>query len=732
VLRRLFAAALPVAAVAFAWASLESAPERLLLVAAAGATLLGAVPAQLRSRAAVAGSVLIGLTLVLAGSTPTVLRAMGSRGLRDFYAVTLPFDALAHPEMHVLVVLAGSLFGLVIAVTAGSRPFVAAAVTAGGVAWPATILPARNTLAMGVLALLAALWPVVVAGVRDRRGLVAGAAVLACVVVVAAVAAGAGARPSTAALDWESWDLFGGTRAGQTVALVWSSNYGGIDFPAKKTTVLRIVAPRRALYWRATTLDSFAGDRWVEALYGTALSGATRTLPRDDLLPAGASSRRDWVKQEVEVRALVDDHVIAVGQPMEIAAGSDRRIRYLSGGVMRAPGGLGQMRRYTVWSYAPRPTPATLVRSPPAYPPALERYLDIGRTTVPPFGAPGRTAAISAVFGNELYEQLWPYEASWREARRLTAKARSPYEATIAIERWLRSSGGFTYDEHPPAPTGLPPLADFLERTKRGYCQQFAGAMALMLRYLGIPARVAVGFTSGTWKDGAWTVTDHDAHAWVEAWFAGHGWLAFDPTPGRGTLSATYTNASDSADAIRALGTGRFFGLGARTRTARARGVAREEQPGGRSVHWSLIVPFSAFVVALAALVLTKSLRRYRRYATGDPRGRAAAARAELAAFMRDQGSPVAGTASVAELAVELRSLGVGSDAFAAAFSRARYGPLAGAAAAADDTRKELRRVLAILRTRLGPRRRIRGFLAVRSLRAPGPGRQASAWREAK
>ena len=83
--------------------------------------------------------------------------------------------------------------------------------------------------------------------------------------------------------------------------------------------------------------------------------------------------------------------------------------------------------------------------------------------------------------------------------------------------------------------------------------------MALMLRMIGIPARVAVGFTAGTWKGGVWTVTDHQAHAWVEAWFAGHGWLAFDPTPGRGILSAVYTLASDSADAVAALGTGRFL-----------------------------------------------------------------------------------------------------------------------------------------------------------------------------
>src|SRR5207247_838152 len=109
----------------------------------------------------------------------------------------------------------------------------------------------------------------------------------------------------------------------------------------------------------------------------------------------------------------------------------------------------------------------------------------------------------------------------------------------------LRSTGGFTYTTHPPR-QGPAPLVDFVLHTKRGYCQHFAGAMALMLRYLGIPARVAEGFVSGTYdqKTRTWTVTDHDAHAWVEVWFDGYGWLPFDPTPGRGYLSAAYSVSS--------------------------------------------------------------------------------------------------------------------------------------------------------------------------------------------
>ena len=114
----------------------------------------------------------------------------------------------------------------------------------------------------------------------------------------------------------------------------------------------------------------------------------------------------------------------------------------------------------------------------------------------------------------------------------------------VAIETWLRETGGFTYDESPPTPAGAPPLAHFVADGKRGYCQHFAGAMALMLRMLGVPARVAAGFTSGTYEDGGWTVTDHNAHAWVEAWFPGYGWLPFDPTPGRGSLAASYSASS--------------------------------------------------------------------------------------------------------------------------------------------------------------------------------------------
>ena len=86
-------------------------------------------------------------------------------------------------------------------------------------------------------------------------------------------------------------------------------------------------------------------------------------------------------------------------------------------------------------------------------------------------------------------------------------------------------------------------LMQFLTETKTGFCQQFATAMAAMLRSLGIPARVAVGFTRGDYDEGSglYTVSSHDAHTWVEVRFPTYGWIPFEPTPGpRNPAAATY------------------------------------------------------------------------------------------------------------------------------------------------------------------------------------------------
>ena len=118
-------------------------------------------------------------------------------------------------------------------------------------------------------------------------------------------------------------------------------------------------------------------------------------------------------------------------------------------------------------------------------------------------------------------------------ANRVTESADTPYEKALLLEAHLRSAYGYSLDlkgtpDHPD------PVAMFLFDIRRGHCEYFASAMAVMLRRLGIPSRLINGFRSGEYNrlSGHWTVRQYNAHSWVEAWFAGVGWVAFDPTPG--------------------------------------------------------------------------------------------------------------------------------------------------------------------------------------------------------
>jgi transglutaminase-like putative cysteine protease len=127
-------------------------------------------------------------------------------------------------------------------------------------------------------------------------------------------------------------------------------------------------------------------------------------------------------------------------------------------------------------------------------------------------------------------------------AQDVTAGKASAFDRALALQAWLSSTGGFNYTLQAPAVLTAPQLVNFLTYTKHGYCQQFAVGMAVLARLLGIPARVVIGYTSGSRQhDGSWLVTTHDAHEWPELYFSGFGWLRFEPTPsgadGQGTAT---------------------------------------------------------------------------------------------------------------------------------------------------------------------------------------------------
>jgi hypothetical protein len=271
--------------------------------------------------------------------------------------------------------------------------------------------------------------------------------------------------------------------------------------------------------------------------------------------------------------------------------------------------------------------------------------------------------------------------------------------------------------------------------------------MALMLRYLGIPARVAAGFTSGVYDRSTheWTVTDHDAHTWVEAWFPHYGWLPFDPTPGRGTLGGTYTTASlhfDLSDGLLAVaqhlkrpgsfnlrrlkGGGRAHAGAAGKTKAPAKATASGARIGALL---RLLILVAAVVVA--AIVLFKLAVRKRRYLTRDPRKLARACVRELADFVADQGASVPPSATLRELSGLVKGeFGVSASAFVAAAAEARFGPATGARYAARSARQELRSLRRELRAVLTRTERAVGLVSLRSFFGAGINGRASESRD--
>ncbi|MFD0890081.1 transglutaminaseTgpA domain-containing protein, partial [Streptosporangium algeriense] len=158
---------------------------------------------------------------------------------------------------------------------------------------------------------------------------------------------------------------------------------------------------------------------------------------------------------------------------------------------------------YTVVSDEPRPTAERLrsAASPPQQ--IIDRYLQLPRNL--------------------------PREVRDLAVRE-TGGERNHYEQAIRLQEFFTSKGGFVYTLAAQGHDGQA-LTDFLIRNKAGYCEQFAASMAVLARVLGIPARVAVGYTGGSRSGDRWQVRTHDSHAWPELYFEGTGWLRFEPTP---------------------------------------------------------------------------------------------------------------------------------------------------------------------------------------------------------
>jgi hypothetical protein len=238
-------------------------------------------------------------------------------------------------------------------------------------------------------------------------------------------------------------------------------------------------------------------------------------------------------------------------------------------------------------------------------------------------------------------------------AVQITANAKTPFDKAVAIQRFLTGEL-FVYDTSVPGDDSVNALETFLIDSRRGFCQQFAAAMAVLARQEGIPARVAVGFTRGDHQpDGSWLVTSHDAHAWPELYFDGYGWVPFEPTPrGDGqAVAPSFTVPTSPNDPGPAPTTGpdqtptkspslsaadrkRLGDTGADGKPLRSTGAGHG---GGASLWWALL---ALVALSLPAPALARAYGRARRWRTADSTaGLAHAAWAELRASAIDAGA---------------------------------------------------------------------------------------------
>lgn len=380
------------------------------------------------------------------------------------------------------------------------------------------VAPPSNALLHGFwLLLLASAW-LWLPGCGARRGAL-GAVLVACCGLVAIPVASAldGSRPW---LDYRHWGS--SSAVGPTEAFSWDQAYGPLTWPRAGRQMLQVQSAR-PYYWRAAVLDEFDGTSWVQS-DGPGI--AALQLPQQ---PSGRPTPRldpAWIHDiTYTVGHLRSDLAVVAGTPL-----APPRIDGLTvverGMLLPSNRTLTEGDSYTVRSYIPDPTARQMRQAPRRFPGVLTRdtALDLpgGRSVAVPFwgAAPGGQA--DQMLAGSAYGGVYSL------ARRITAGHTTEYGAVKAIEKYLDEN--YRYSEF--APIKRLALRTFLLHVHRGYCQHFSGAMALMLRMLGIPARVAAGFSPGHAEtDGNYSVTDFDSHSWVEVYFNRIGWVTFDPTP---------------------------------------------------------------------------------------------------------------------------------------------------------------------------------------------------------
>jgi transglutaminase-like putative cysteine protease len=539
-----------------------SEPKRALYALVAGAVAMGGMRGAARlshalSQAAAAGVVVVVLVLALLGGgiADELLRpdrwgeltAGISAGLQALPGVRVPYRGLDEWTRTVIPVGGTLLVAVAGALAFWPRrqkigfPGAALFLLVALYAIPAVALNFENEFLRG-----AALALLVMAFLRLEKLRVGDAGNAGLVAVGVATLALIVAPALDSGQPWWDYERWADDAASaRSTSFSWNHNYGPLDWPRDGRELLRVRADKRPAYWKAENLDGFDGIHWTEIDASVDDPGRPEN---EEALLAGTQRIR------VTIRNLSSSDFITAGYADEVDSPTIRETPR-GDGTWIAGRKLHRGDAYTATVYTPQTNEdeRRAVGNESARP-DLARYrrllLPAGGSTIGQTGAPlyvfdfpafgdgfatlearilGDTHSVSAAYARRVLRQ-GPYRRTWALARQLKAESETQEDYVQAVLSYLRGEQ-FNYSETPPRSSYN--LDGFLFDGKSGYCQQYSGAMALLLRMAGIPARVATGFTSGSLdsKTREYVVRDLDAHSWVEVWYRDIGWVTFDPTP---------------------------------------------------------------------------------------------------------------------------------------------------------------------------------------------------------
>jgi protein-glutamine gamma-glutamyltransferase len=264
-------------------------------------------------------------------------------------------------------------------------------------------------------------------------------------------------------------------------------------------------------YWRGLVFDTYRGGQWTTS-NRSFVTFQPYVQPRF-LPPAPPHNLGTFLQVFRVVRTLPG--VISAAYPIQSLYAPVAALRKDVYGTFRTPDVLRAGQTYSVVSYLPNLSAQELEQDPFALaaPDQNAEYLDPGTLS-----EQARQLALQAVAGHRS----------------------SQFETVMALTTYLQQNYRYSL-QLGQVPPNRDPVDWFLFDAKIGYCEQFATAETMMLRSLGIPARLATGYSTGDYDPvlNQSIVREHDAHAWVEVWFQGHGWVPVDPSPGFSALPAT-------------------------------------------------------------------------------------------------------------------------------------------------------------------------------------------------